>query len=105
MNYSIQKIPSGSAIPEQSNTLPGKRQKDSDTLKRLSADFESLLIGQMLKTMRASVPKNGLIDGGKGEEMFNDLLDQEYANKYAHNGDSGLSKALYEQLMRREKGK
>ncbi len=67
-------------------------------LKKACSDFESLFINNLFKEMRASVPKDGLIGGGKAEEMFASMLDQQVAQKIAENRGIGISSALFEKL-------
>ncbi|MBN2441369.1 MAG: rod-binding protein [Spirochaetales bacterium] len=73
--------------------------KDSKLYKACQ-DFESIFIKQMLNVMRKTVNKSGLIDGGFAEEVFEDMLYDEYAQKMSQNANFGLSDSLYKQLSR-----
>ena len=56
---------------------------------------------QVVKAMRQTVPSGGLIEKGEGEEMFEGMLDEEWAKKLsARGGPSSLSEVLYRQLSR-----
>ena len=48
--------------------------------------------------MRASIPKSGLISGGKAEEMFTDMLDAEMAKSLSSSGGIGLASMMQRQL-------
>jgi flagellar protein FlgJ len=61
-------------------------------------EMESLFIQNMLKEMRASIPKGGLTSGGKAEEMFTDMLDAEMAKTISASGGIGLSSMVRRQL-------
>src|SRR5512137_1388557 len=61
-------------------------------------DFESLFIKQMLDVMRKSVKKEGLLDGGMSEEIFTDMLYDEYAKKMAESSQFGLARMIYDQV-------
>ena len=61
-------------------------------------DFEALFIKQMLNAMRKTVSKTGLIDGGMAEEIFEDMLYDEYAKKMARTAQFGLADMLYRDL-------
>ena len=61
-------------------------------------EMESLFIQNMLKEMRASIPKGGLTSGGKAEEMFTDMLDAEMAKTISASGGIGLSSIVRRQL-------
>ena len=55
----------------------------------------------MLKEMRNSVDKsNSLLDGGWAEDIYSDMLDDEYSKSIARNAGLGLSDQLYKQLSR-----
>ena len=77
---------------------PPTRQsiENTDDLKRVAADFESLFFGMLLKQMRQSVKKSEVFHGGRGEEIFQSLLDQEIAKKSAHSQPLGIARILYE---------
>ncbi|PCJ59669.1 MAG: hypothetical protein COA79_09705 [Planctomycetota bacterium] len=44
-------------------------------------EFQGLLVNMMLSSMRATIPKNELTNGGQGEEIFQQMLDTEYSKK------------------------
>ena len=71
--------------------------KSSD-LYKACLDFESLFIKQMLDVMRKSVKKEGLLDGGTSEEIFTDMLYDEYAKKMAETAQFGLARTIYDQV-------
>ena len=73
---------------------------DPAKVKKAAQDFEAMFVGMMLKSMRATVGKNQLTDGGHGEESFRSLLDQEYAQTAARSGSIGLGKMLERELTR-----
>jgi flagellar protein FlgJ len=60
--------------------------------------MEALFLNYMLKEMRATVEKSGLISGGQAEEIFTSLLDVEISKKMAARGGIGLSSLLMQQL-------
>lgn len=66
-------------------------------LKKATDGFEELFVHKMLQVMRKSVPKTNLISGGRGEEIFEDMLDQNYAKIITKSQAFGLSKVIYEQ--------
>jgi Rod binding domain-containing protein len=70
------------------------------SLKKTCEDFESLFIAQILKEMRDTIPKSGLVDGGQAEEIYTSLLDSHLSQEIAANGSMGLAQKLYEQLSK-----
>jgi flagellar protein FlgJ len=61
-------------------TLDDIKEKNTNIRKSTDA-FESLMVSMMLKEMRKAIPKSGFLSGGQGEEMFQDMLDNEYARR------------------------
>jgi flagellar protein FlgJ len=61
-------------------------------------DFESLFVKQMLDVMRKTVHKDGILDGGMSEEIFEDMLYDQYARKMAETAQFGLAETIYRQV-------
>ncbi len=70
----------------------------SSDLYKACVDFESLFVKQMLSAMRETVPKDGLLDGGMGRDIFEDMLYDEYAKKMAQTASFGLADTIYLQI-------
>ena len=73
-------------------------EKEPDKLKEACIDFSSIFIKQMLNAMKKTVPKTGMMDGGMAEEIFEDMLYDEYAKSMAQTANLGLAEMMYEQL-------
>ena len=79
-------------------TIDPAREKK---LKKACADFESMMVFQLLKTMRQTVPKNGLLKPTQGKETYEMMLDQKIADDLANKGQGlGMQKMLYNQITR-----
>lgn len=74
---------------------------DEIRLQKACTEFESVFIAFLLKEMRATVDKSGLIDGGQSEELYQSMMDAELSRKMSAAGGLGLAKMLYEQLAAR----
>jgi len=61
-------------------------------------EFEAIFIKQMLNVMRQTVHKSGMMDGGMAEEIFEDMLYDEYAKRMAESRQLGLADIIYAQL-------
>jgi flagellar protein FlgJ len=70
----------------------------SSELYKACLDFEAIFIKQMLNVMRKTVPKEGLLNGGLSEDIFEDMLYDEYATKMAKTAQFGLAKTMYLQI-------
>ena len=73
----------------------------NEKLLKACQGFESVFIKQMLDSMRNTVPKNGMFDGGIGQNIYEDMLYQQYADKMAKTANLGLARLLYNQLSGR----
>lgn len=79
----------------------GLAAKDLKELDAVCRDLESLFIYMLMKEMRKTVQETKLIHGGRGEEIFRDLLDEEMSKKLAAAPQGiGIAKMVYEQLSR-----
>lgn len=74
-------------------------ETDDKKLTILAKEFEAILLGQMLKTMRSTIDDSGFIKKGEGEELFTEMLDGEFARQMAFTQSDGLADSLVEQLM------
>ncbi len=75
------------------------REQDIAKVRELAKDFESIFLEQMFKSMRSSVQKSGLIDGGNAEEIYTSMLDSEYAKQMSGHMRGGLSEMIERQLL------
>lgn len=67
----------------------------TDKLYEVCVEFEALFIKQMLSAMRKSVQKTGLLDGGMAQDVFEDMLYDEYAKSMAKSAGFGLADTVY----------
>ena len=64
-----------------------------------SQDFEALFIKQMLDVMRKTIHKeDDLLGGGIGQDVYEDMLYNEYAKKMAATAQFGLAETIYRQV-------
>jgi flagellar protein FlgJ len=87
-------IRTGKASPNPTAEL--EREKK---LKKACADFEAMMVFQLLKTMRQTIPKDGYLKPSQGQQTYEMMLDQKIAADLAQKGEGlGLQKLLYNQL-------
>jgi len=80
------------------------KSKMDDTQKRLwdaCVEAESLFVAKMLKEMKKTVPKNEWLHGGRTEEIFEDMLYDEYALNMSKNYNFGMARLLYDEMSRK----
>lgn len=81
----------------------GLSEKQRMQAKKASQDFEALMVGMMMKSMRETVGKDKLTGGGHGEEIYRSMLDQEYAAlSVKRGGGLGLAKQIEKDIIRQE---
>lgn len=86
--------------PDVAGELTDKQRQQA---KKVSQDFEALFVGMMMKSMRETVGKEKLTDGGHGEEVYRSMLDQEYAAASVKRGGGlGLAKIIEKDIIRQE---
>ncbi|MFO7569593.1 MAG: rod-binding protein [Smithellaceae bacterium] len=86
---------------QQAGAAPQSRYNEEELkkLKKSCADFESIFTYQLIKTMRATIPKGEKIGESYGKETYTMMMDQKLAEEISSKGDGlGLKKVLYEQL-------
>ncbi|MGD9943757.1 MAG: flagellar assembly peptidoglycan hydrolase FlgJ [Burkholderiaceae bacterium] len=93
---------SGQGLALDGRSLAGLRRDaaaDPKTAVRQAAgQFEALFMQQLLKSMRAALPKSGLMDG-PGQDMYQGMLDQQLSQSLA-NRRGGLADMIARQLTR-----
>jgi len=90
------------AVPPQKALKPqgGAADKERAAVKKVAQEFEALFVTMMLKSMRSTVGEDQVTGGGRGEETFRSLLDQEYATAASRGGGIGLAQVLERELLR-----
>lgn len=82
-------------IAENNHSEPENKE-----LKKVAKQFEAVFINQMIGSMRKTVPNGGLIPESNAERVFKGMLDSEHAERMADTEQLGLSKIVYEHLLR-----
>ncbi len=75
-----------------------KNVKEDKALRESCQEFEAIFIKEMLKSMKSTVKKSGLIKENMGEKLFDDMLYDEYAEKMSNTSDFGIADMMYRQL-------
>ncbi len=68
--------------------------------REIANDFEKMFISQMLQPMFAGLPTDGPFGGGAAEEMFRPLMLDEYAGAVSRQGGTGISDAVYKEILK-----
>ncbi len=62
--------------------------------------FEEIFVHKLIQVMRGSSDKDNLLSGGRGEEIFQDMLDENYSKLITQSRALGLSDLIYEQTKK-----
>jgi len=89
-----------SASTEGSET--SLKQKE---LKKACEEFESIITGYLLKSMRETVSKADNGEDGQARDLYESMLDEALAKELSHRPGLGLAKTLYKQLAPLLEGK
>ncbi len=73
--------------------------EEKKAIKKLSEEFEAMFLNLVLKSMRDTVPKNKLVDGGNAEDIYRSMLDSEYAKQLSHQRGAGIADAVERQML------
>lgn len=87
----------GSPAAAASAADPAMAARDKK-LRHAAQQMESQFVEQMYKSMRDTVPSDGMFGGGSGEQMFTEMMDQHVATDTPLKWQHGLSEAIYRQM-------
>ena len=73
-------------------------ERSETSLQAACQEMESLFLSYLLKEMRGTINRSGLLSGGTAEDIFTSMLDTELAQSLSTRGGIGLSKVLLDQL-------
>jgi flagellar protein FlgJ len=77
----------------------GLKQDDPRALKAAAQQFEAVFLQMMLKSMRATVPQDGMFESDQ-TRFYQELLDSQLAQVMAAKGGTGLAALIERQLSR-----
>lgn len=76
-----------------------KLKQMKEKLRGAAQQYERKFLDDMVKAMKRTVPKNGLIKKSQAENIFQEQLDQKYVEGWTKRGGIGLSDLIYKQIM------
>jgi Rod binding domain-containing protein len=80
--------------------LTGTADKDlsQKRLKGICAEFESIFITHMLKSMRKTVIETGLLGNTNESKIYQSMFDEKLAIQISRSGGMGFGEILFERL-------
>lgn len=75
------------------------KDKNMEKVEHAAQDFEALFIAEMMKPMFENIKPDPMFGGGKGEEIFQGMMLQEYGKLMAQTGQIGISDSIKEAIL------
>ena len=79
----------------------GDPAREQARLGSAAKEFEQIMVEFMVQSMRKNVPESPLFPHNNGMEIFNEMLDSQYARLLVERGGLGLAKLMVRQLEHR----
>lgn len=76
------------------------KDKNLAALDTAAKDFEAMFVTEMMKPMFAQIKPDPMFGGGKGEEIFQGFMLQEYGKMMAETGQLGIADVVKQELIR-----
>lgn len=92
------------AVASRVKNEPGLKL-DPATLRRIdesAKDFEASFLSEMIKPMFEGIEVDEMFGGGRGEEVFRDMMVQEYGKKMSDSGGVGIAAFVRNELIRQQ---
>lgn len=83
----------------QTNSLRPKAMDPRAQLQQASQMYEKHFLGEMVKAMRNSVQKGGLVKESMADQIYTQQLDSEYVKSWVTRGGVGLAKLIEKQML------
>lgn len=81
------------------------RVKDMETrkaeLRKTAEQFEAIFIRQFMKTLRSTLPGDGLFGDGAAGEIYSDMMDNAVSEAVSKRGAFGIADMVYQRLINR----
>ncbi len=82
----------------QASKVKNNNLSETERLKEVCREFESIFLGYILKQMRKTVPEDPIFGNSVAKDIFNDMHDEALSRELARAGGIGLASILYKQL-------
>ena len=83
-------------------TAPGSGAADPKHIAALhtAQEFESLFLAQFAQTLFSGISSEGPFGGGPAEDIYKNLLAEEYGKSLANAGGIGLADSVYREIIK-----
>ena len=89
------------AVLNPSSVTNGEVPKTAEEgLKKITQEFESVFIAELLKQMRKTDFSGGLFGEDRAMKIYGEMRDESFASEMSKAGGMGIGKMLYQELQR-----
>jgi len=78
--------------------------RNLEQIEEAAEDFEAVFTSEMLKPMFEEVKVDPMFGGGKSEEVFKDMMIQEYGKLISERGGIGMKDQVMAEMIRIQEG-
>lgn len=78
------------------------KEMTREEMEEVGQQFEGLLLQQLLKTMRATIPESGLFSEESGRRIYENMFDQHVAQIVSEQDSTGLGAMVVAELERQQ---
>ena len=75
-------------------------QEPGHQARKVAQDFEAVFLSVMVDFMWGEQDLDAPFGGGKGEEMFRSMLNQEYSKAMSQAGGIGIADSVYNEIIK-----
>lgn len=75
-----------------------EQEVEDQRLKNACLDLEAVFVQQLMQSMRKTIPESTLVEKSFGQQVYEDMLDEEIANIGSKTGQFGIGEMIYRQL-------
>ena len=86
------------SIPTRELSRVEKKEADLEKLRESTREFEAIYVMEMFKSMRKTIPENGLIKKDSAMKLYQEMMDMELARKTSEGDGMGIGLAMYNQM-------
>jgi flagellar protein FlgJ len=80
-----------------------KTNSKEEEFKKIAKEYESIMISKSLKQMHENIKPDPLLGGGNAEQIYRDMLLDEYGKVIAEKGGIGLQESIVRDMYKIEK--
>jgi Rod binding domain-containing protein len=84
--------------PTVPNEIKAVRKETPEQVMAAAQSFEAIFVNQLLKSMRSTLPEDGLMESSFAKNTFTEMLDKEYAQMASKSRSFGLADMIARQF-------